>query len=103
MMPRDDVYERRLVWRHRIGYGFEWLCRLATMGALAMLVVLMGSILFKAFSPGQGHGFAPVSMTAIAPNNNDQVDTLFRVSKVLGGNFEYADRPDKKISSFSKE
>jgi phosphate transport system permease protein len=100
MTRRDDVYERRLVWRHRIGQAFEWLCRLATMGALAMLMVLMGSILFKAFSPGQGSGLAPVTLTKAGLNDSGQ-ETSFRVSRVLGGKFEFEGNPDEKITSFS--
>jgi phosphate transport system permease protein len=44
-----DQYASRLVWRHRLGFVFEWLCRLAAWGALALLVVFLASIAMKAY------------------------------------------------------
>ncbi|MEI8017662.1 MAG: phosphate ABC transporter permease PstA [Schlesneria sp.] len=97
----DDIYERRLIWRHRIGLCFEWLCRLATMGALAMLVVLMGSIFSSALSPGRGSGLAPVSLTETGKNPDVDGDLTYSVSKVVGGDFYYTSDPEEKIKSFS--
>ena len=61
MSLHGEIYERRLVWRHRLGQLFEWLCRLATLGALATLFILLASILGMAFTPGRGKG--PSDMT----------------------------------------
>lgn len=44
MSLHGHVYERRLVWRHRLGQLFEWACRLATFLALGILVLLLLSI-----------------------------------------------------------
>ena len=101
MKQRDDIYERRLIWRHRLGQCFEWLCRLATMGALLMLVVLMGSIFSSALSPGRGHGLAPVSLTASGNGQDVKSDMIYTVSKVMGGDFYLASDPEEKIKSFS--
>ena len=97
----NDVYERRLIWRHRIGLCFEWLCRLATMGALAMLVVLMGSIFSSALSPGRGSGLAPVTLTETGKSLDTEGDVTYTVSKVIGGDFYFASDPEEKIKSFS--
>jgi phosphate transport system permease protein len=42
------TYERRLVWRHRIGELFEWLCRTTTFASLGILAILLVSIGVKA-------------------------------------------------------
>jgi len=101
MRLRDETYERRLIWRHRIGQCFEWLCRLATMGALGMLVVLMGSIFSSALSHGRGSGLAAVSLTGNGQNHEVKGEITYKVSKVLGGDFEFAANPDEKITKFS--
>ncbi len=49
MSLHGDVYERRLVWRHRIGQGFEWLCRITTWLSLGILVVLLFAIARQAW------------------------------------------------------
>ncbi len=101
MKQRDDIYERRLIWRHRVGLCFEWLCRLATMGALAMLVLLMGSIFSSALSPGRGSGLAPVSLTEISKTHEVNGNLTYAVSKVVGGDFCFKSDPEEKIKSFS--
>lgn len=48
-------YERRLVWRHRIGLLFEWMCRLTTfvsLGILAILLLAIGQQAFGWLTPG---------------------------------------------------
>ncbi len=100
MSLHGESYERRLVWRHRMGQGFEWLCRLATFGALAMLFVLLASIITTTFSPGRGKGAVQVSLTA-GDTEGTSTPALFRVSNVLGGRFEFKDDPKKKITEFS--
>lgn len=44
MSLHGHIYERRLVWRHRLGFLFEWACRLTTFLALGILAVLLLSI-----------------------------------------------------------
>ena len=44
MSLHGEVYERQLVWRHRLGQIFEWLCRLATWFSLGILAVLLLAI-----------------------------------------------------------
>lgn len=44
MSLHGHVYERRLVWRHRIGLIFEWICRITTFLSLGILAVLLLSI-----------------------------------------------------------
>lgn len=44
-----DLYRSRLAWRHRLGLAFEWLCRLAAWGSLALLVVLLAAIVYQAY------------------------------------------------------
>jgi phosphate transport system permease protein len=100
MSLQGDIYERRLIWRHRTGKAFEWLCRLATVGALAMLVILLGSIVSTAFTPGRGKGLAEVSMTAAGETNSPVVTYL--VSNISGGQFELKDHPGKKVAQFSE-
>lgn len=98
MSLHGEVYERRLIWRHRLGTWFEWVCRLATMTALGMLIVLLGSILVMAFMPGRGKGQAAVSMTSPGQVSPDE---KFNVSNILGGHFEFKDKPEERISEFS--
>ena len=101
MSIHGETYERRLVWRHRMGQGFEWLCRLATMGALGMLLVLLGSIIVTAFRSGLGEGLSGVVLRTPTPKNTADTTTKFRVSNIIGGHFESKDRPGKRISEFS--
>ena len=101
MSLHGDIYERRLVWRHRVGQGFEWLCRLATLSALVFLMVLMGSIFVTAFSPGRGKGVAPVTLATAEESSPTEQDTVFRVSSIFGGQFESVDRPGVKVSTFT--
>lgn len=49
MSLHGKIYERRLVWRHRIGLIFEWVCRIATFLSLGILAVLLFSIGRQAF------------------------------------------------------
>jgi phosphate transport system permease protein len=44
MSLHGHIYERRLVWRHRIGLLFEWACRLTTFASLTILAVLLISV-----------------------------------------------------------
>ncbi len=44
MSLHGPVYERRLVWRHRVGFLFEWACRLTTFVSLGILALLLFSI-----------------------------------------------------------
>ena len=44
MSLQGEIYERRLVWRHRLGQAFEWLCRLATWCSLGILAILLLAI-----------------------------------------------------------
>ena len=46
-------YEIRLVWRHRLGWAFEWICRLTTWSTMLLLFVLLGAILVTACTPDQ--------------------------------------------------
>ena len=101
MSLHGDIYERRLVWRHRVGQGFEWLCRLATLSALVFLMVLMGSIFVTAFSPGRGKGVAPVTLATAEESSPTEQDTVFRVSSIFGGQCESVDRPGVKVSTFT--
>jgi phosphate transport system permease protein len=101
MSLHGEHYERRLVWRHRIGLGFEWLCRLATFTALAILFVLLGSIVATALKPGRGKGLAPVSLTSISSKETPDSATDYKVSGVLGGQFELKQKPGVRITTFS--
>ena len=101
MSLHGETYERRLIWRHRIGQGFEWMCRLATFSALAMLVVLLGSILYTAFSPGRGKGLAAVSLDRHGQGDQSPQGTIYTASNVSGGQFENTEHPGRKITSFS--
>jgi phosphate transport system permease protein len=101
MSSHGEHYERQLYWRHRIGQVFEWLCRLATMAALAILVVLLGSIVITAFRPGRGKGPAPVTITSMNPNEKNALGLTYRVSNISGGQFEWKDKPDSKLTRFS--
>jgi phosphate transport system permease protein len=49
MSLQGHVYERRLVWRHRMGQFFEWVCRLTTCLSLGVLAVLLIAIGIKAW------------------------------------------------------
>lgn len=100
MSLHGEIYERRLIWRHRMGQCFEWMCRLATMTALGMLVVLLGSILVTAFTPGRGKGLAPVSLTS---NGQSSPEEMFKVSNIMGGHFELKEKPDVRINEFSAQ
>ena len=93
------LYERRLIWRHRMGQGFEWLCRLATLSALCVLVVLLASVLTMAFSAGRGRGLAPVSLES----NDSSKQVVYHISKsnIYGGRFEFKDAPGKRITQFT--
>src|SRR4051794_16619437 len=97
MSLHGETYERRLVWRHRLGQLFEWLCRLATVGALATLFILLVSILFMSFSPGRGKGLTAVTI----PSAHVLAETSFRVSNVIGGRFEFKGKPGNRIASFT--
>lgn len=44
MSLHGHTYERRLIWRHRIGKIFEWVCRITTFLSLSLLAVLLLSI-----------------------------------------------------------
>lgn len=44
-----DAYDSHLVWRHRLGWCFEWLCRLAAWGSLAVLVLFLAAIGYEAY------------------------------------------------------
>ncbi len=43
----SDTYDNQLVWRHRFGLAFEWLCRLSAWGSLAVLVVFLAAIAYQ--------------------------------------------------------
>lgn len=111
MSLHGEVYERRLVWRHRMGKGFEWLCRLATLAALSTLVMLLGSIIATALSPGRGRGLAPVTLSSGSPAETAQnadakspdENVTYRVRSVLGGQFVKADHPDQTIKVFTAD
>lgn len=104
MSLHGSIYERRLIRRHQIGQAFEWLCRLATFAALGVLIVLLLSVLKTAFSPGRGHGPAPVSTTTTNRGTSVWEGPIqFKVSKVLGGQFEFKDHPGKRITAFSAD
>lgn len=100
MSLHGERYERRLIWRHRIGLLFEWLCRLATMSALAILLILLGSIFSTALTPGRGKGLASVS---IKFDSSTAADAAYQVSNISGGHFESKDKPGSRISSFTEE
>ena len=106
MSLHGEVYQRRLIWRHRVGLGFEWLCRLVTLSALVFLLILLVSILIAAFSPGRGKGLAAVSLSSLSEATSEQgadhSEPLFQVSSVRGGHFESTDRPGKKLKEFSE-
>lgn len=105
MSLHGETYERRLIWRHRMGQCFEWLCRLATIGALGMLMVLLVSIVVTAFRPGLGKGLASVILRSPEGATAPDVPSTFRISdrnhSLLGGHFEFKQQPGKKISEFS--
>ncbi len=44
----SDQYRSQLVRRHRFGLLFEWMCRLAAWGALALLIVFLAAIFNQA-------------------------------------------------------
>ncbi len=48
MSLHGQVYEHRLVWRHRLGLMFEWACRLATFLSLGILAVLLFAVGWQA-------------------------------------------------------
>jgi phosphate transport system permease protein len=102
MSLHGETYERRLIWRHRMGLAFEWLCRLATLGALGMLVLLLVSVVVTALSPGRGKGQADVTINLIKSSDNNSTPVKFRVTKTEGGRFELKSRPGTKISEFSE-
>lgn len=97
MSLHGETYERRLVWRHRLGQLFEWLCRLATLGALATLFILLASILGMAFTPGRGKG--PSGMTIA--DSNVSPETVYKLGNVQGGRFELESEPGKRITTFT--
>src|SRR5579862_9134606 len=94
-----ESYESHLIWRHRMGQAFEWLCRLATLGALAILIVLLGSVFLTALSPGRGKGTAPVSLASSAERGD--AAEKFRVTNIYGGQFEVKNRPGKRVAEFT--
>lgn len=98
MSLHGERYERRLIWRHRIGLAFEWLCCLATMSAIAILFILLGSIVVTALTPGRGKGLAFVYL---APGSTSPADASYRVANVSGGQFESKDQPGAKLTSFT--
>lgn len=99
MSLHGELYERRLIWRHRMGQGFEWLCRLATLSALCVLLVLLISVLTMAFSPGRGRGLAPVTLLPELAGTS----TVYHVNRstTYGGRFEFKDAPGKRINEFT--
>jgi phosphate transport system permease protein len=46
--PEDPGFARRLVWRHRLGHAFGWLCALATWSSLIFLGVLLAAVAYQA-------------------------------------------------------
>jgi phosphate transport system permease protein len=48
-MSVHDEFSRGLAGRHRLGWIFEWTCRLATWGSVAMLAVLVLAIVGEAW------------------------------------------------------
>ena len=48
MSLHGHIYERRLIWRHRLGLVFEWVCRITTFLSLGILALLLVSIGFQA-------------------------------------------------------
>ena len=103
MSLRSDPYELRLYRRHSLGFAFEWLCWLATMAALSFLLVLIGSIVVTALSPGRGKGLAVVSIKSHSPKDAADGDLTFLVSNVAGGAFVWKDRPGVRATAFSAE
>ena len=101
MSLHGEHYERRLFWRHRIGQAFEWMCRLATMAALAILLVLLGSIVLTAFQPGRGKGLAPVTMSSELPKEANPASYNYRIINTSGGHFELKEKPEVKLMRFS--
>lgn len=49
MSQGDEAYARRLVMRHRLGKTFEWLCAIVTWSAVAILIVLLGAVVYRAW------------------------------------------------------
>jgi phosphate transport system permease protein len=47
-LPHDPGFAQRLVWRHRIGSVFAWVCALATWMSLVVLAVLLGAVAWQA-------------------------------------------------------
>lgn len=47
--PHDARFNQLLVWRHRIGSLFAWICRLATWSSLLFLLILLGAIVWQAW------------------------------------------------------
>lgn len=99
MSLHGELYERRLIWRHRMGQAFEWLCRFATLSALGVLVVLLTSVLTMALSPGRGRGLAPVTLASDIVAK----EAVYSVGKanLLGGRFELIDAPGKRLDVFT--
>lgn len=100
---RSDHYQRLLYRRHAIGLAFEWVCWLATMAALSVLFVLIGSILVTALSPGRGKGLAAVSIKPELSTQSEPAETRFEVSNISGGAFEWKDPAGRRTTSFSAE
>uniref|UniRef100_A0A7C4QLZ1 Phosphate transport system permease protein PstA n=1 Tax=Schlesneria paludicola TaxID=360056 RepID=A0A7C4QLZ1_9PLAN len=44
----DAGFKQRLLWRHRLGRVFAWLCGLATWSSLLFLAVLLGAVVWQA-------------------------------------------------------
>jgi len=44
----SDPYRSQLLRRHRFGLLFEWICRLAAWGALALLLLFLAAIVYQA-------------------------------------------------------
>lgn len=49
MSQSHDAYRRELARRRRLVWAFEWLCRSAAWGSLAVLVVFLGAIVYEAW------------------------------------------------------
>ena len=103
MSLQGVLYERRLIWRHRMGQGFEWLCRLSTLAALAIVLLLLGSILFKALSPGRGKGLAAVSLPDSETSDPQSDELSYSVSNIFGGQFEDKNQPGLRKNVFTRE
>ena len=102
MSLHGELYERRLVWRHRMGKGFEWLCRLATLAALSILLILLGSIIGMAFSAGRGKGLAPVTLAGESTPATGET-LKFRILRSQGGQFAFTDQPGRSVNEFTAD